>query len=48
MNIFCTFGAKIGHLESVNFRLGGVWNKIFVQSVVVLIFFFMRMGVWSV
>lgn len=48
MNIFCTFGAEIGHLESVNFRLGGVWNKIFVQSVVVLNFYSMRMGVWSV
>lgn len=48
MDIFCTFGAEIGQLESVNFRLGGVWNMIFVQSVVVPIFFSMRMGVWSV
>lgn len=48
MNIFCTFGAEIGHLESVNFRLGGVWNMIFVLSVVVPIFISMRMGVWSV
>lgn len=33
MNIFCTFGAEIGQFKSVNFRLGGVWNKMFVQSV---------------
>lgn len=48
MNIFCTFGAEIGQFKSVNFRLGGVWNKMFVQSVVVQIFNSMKMGVWSV
>lgn len=48
MDIICTFGAEIGLLESVNFSWYGVWNKIFVLSVVASIFFFMRMGAWNV